>query len=105
MISVPIIAFLDPARISDDKIAVPIAAALPKRRDDTTQSQLNLLEEGRDEIQRNVQSYVDGNSWRMDPDKRRLTSSPSSEVNDATHRNLFDFLYTELFRSFFLGDV
>lgn len=81
VISVPIVALLDPARISDDKIDVPIAASLPKR-DDTMKDRLNLLEEERDEIRRNVQNFVDGNTRRIDPDK--LTSSRSSEVSDVT---------------------
>jgi len=75
-ISIPIIAFLDPAKISDNKIDVPIAAAL-SRQDMTLKNQ---LENGRDEIQRNVQNYVDESSWSMDPNNWRLNPS-SSEVN------------------------
>lgn len=78
-ISVPIIAFLDPAKISNDKINAPIAAALSKQ-DDTLESHLNVLGNERDEIQRNVQNYVDGNSWSVDPDNWRFTSYPP-EVN------------------------
>jgi len=62
-ISIPIIAFLDPTKISDNKIDVPIATAL-SRQDMTLKNQ---LENGRDEIQRNVQNYIDENSWSMDP--------------------------------------
>lgn len=74
-ISVPIIAFLDPAKISDDRIDVPIVTTLSK--DDALKNQ---LEKGRDEIQRNVQDYIDGNSWSVDPNNWRLTSS-HSKVN------------------------
>lgn len=75
-ISVPIIAFLDPAKISNDKIDMPIAAVL-SRQDGTLKNQ---LENGRDEIQRNVQNYVDESSWSVDPNNWRLSSAPS-QVN------------------------
>ncbi|XP_032682037.1 uncharacterized protein LOC116849220 isoform X1 [Odontomachus brunneus] len=75
-ISVPIIAFLDPTEISDDKIDVPIAATLSEI-DDTTSSRLDLLENNRDEIQRNVQDYIDSSTLSVDSDYWRLTSSPS----------------------------
>jgi len=55
---------------------VPIAAAL-SRQDMTLKNQ---LENGRDEIQRNVQNYVDESSWSMDPNNWRFNPSPS-EVN------------------------
>ncbi|XP_011704284.1 PREDICTED: uncharacterized protein LOC105459742 [Wasmannia auropunctata] len=81
-ISVPIIAFLDPAKISDDKIDVPIAAAL-SRQDETLKSQ---LENGRDEIQRNVQNYVDKSSWSVDPNNWQLNPSPSEmEVSSSPY--------------------
>ncbi|XP_011140437.1 uncharacterized protein LOC105183780 [Harpegnathos saltator] len=73
-ISVPIIALFDPAKISDDKVDVPIAAAL-SQADDISESRMDLLENERDEIQRNVQDYIDGNSWSVDPDYWRLMSS------------------------------
>lgn len=75
-ISVPIIAFLDPAKISNDKIDMPIAAVL-SRQDGT----LDHLENGRDEIQRNVQNYVD-ESWSIDPNNWRPISAPS-QVNQS----------------------
>lgn len=78
-ISVPIIAFLDPAKISDDKIDVPIAATI-SRPDDVSNSRLDLLENNREGIQRNVQDYIDGNSWSVDPEIWRFTSPPS-QVN------------------------
>ncbi|XP_070156311.1 uncharacterized protein [Polyergus mexicanus] len=71
-ISVPIIAFLDPAKITDDRIDVPIVTALS--RNDALKNQ---LKKGRDEIQRNVQDYIDENSWSVDPNNWRLTSSHS----------------------------
>ncbi|XP_077264422.1 uncharacterized protein LOC143898669 [Temnothorax americanus] len=71
-ISVPIIAFLDPAKISNEKINVPIAGVL-SRQDGMLKSQ---LENGRDEIQRNVQNYVDESSWSVDVNNWRLNSSP-----------------------------
>lgn len=74
VISVPIIAFLDPAKMSNDKIDVPIAAEL-SRQDGILKNQ---LENERDEIQRNVQNYIYDNSWR--PNNWRFNSS-SSEVN------------------------
>lgn len=76
VISVPIIAFFDPAKMSNDKIDAPIAAEL-SRQAGTLKSQ---LENGRDEIQRNVQNYVDESSWSVDPNNWQLNSSPS-EVN------------------------
>lgn len=69
-ISVPIIAFLDPTKISNDKIDVPIMTTL--LRDDALKNQ---LENERDEIQQNVQDYIDENSWSIDPNNWRLTSS------------------------------
>ncbi|KAL6422659.1 hypothetical protein ACFW04_010713 [Cataglyphis niger] len=69
-ISVPIIAFLDPAKVSDDRIDVPIVTTLS--RDDALKNQ---LEKKRDEIQRNVQDYIDENSWSVDPNWQ-LASSP-----------------------------
>lgn len=74
-ISVPIIAFLDPAKISDDRIDVPIATTLS--RDNALKNQ---VENGRDEIQRSVQDYIDGNSWSVNPNNWQLTSS-FSKVN------------------------
>ncbi|XP_050463277.1 uncharacterized protein LOC126857672 [Cataglyphis hispanica] len=70
-ISVPIIAFLDPAKVSDDRIDMPIVTTLS--RDDALKNQ---LEKERDEIQRNVQDYIDENSWSVDPNNWQLTSSP-----------------------------
>lgn len=70
-ISVPIIAFLDPTKISDDKIDVPIAAVIPG--ESTPENRLDLLENGRDKIQ----DYVDGNSWRMTLGNWRYTLPPS----------------------------
>ncbi|XP_014470135.1 PREDICTED: uncharacterized protein LOC106742059 [Dinoponera quadriceps] len=75
-ISVPIIAFLNSAKISNDKIEMPIAAAL-SQPDDASESRLELLKNGRDEIQQNVQDYIDRNSWSVDPDYWQLTSAPS----------------------------
>lgn len=69
-ISVPIIAFLDPAKISDDRIDVPIVTTLS--RDDALKNQ---FENGRDEIQRSVQDYIDGNSWSVNPNSWQLTST------------------------------
>lgn len=86
-ISVPIIAFLDPSKISDDKSDVPITAALPIR-DDFLKSQLNYLENERDDIQRDVENYADKTSWNVQPYNRRLFSAPS-EV-----RRLFAILKT-----------
>ncbi|RLU18663.1 hypothetical protein DMN91_009020 [Ooceraea biroi] len=74
-ISVPIIAFLDPSRISDDKINAPIAAALPRR--DGTPNQLDLSKNERNQIQRDVQDYIDGDSWGVDLDNWRRASPPS----------------------------
>ncbi|XP_012231790.2 uncharacterized protein [Linepithema humile] len=74
-ISVPIIAFLDPAKISNDNLNVPIAAAL-SQQDDTLKSHLNVLENERGKIQRHVQNYVDGNPWNVDSDNWRFTSYP-----------------------------
>lgn len=73
-ISVPIIAVLDPAKISD-RIDVPIMTTLS--RDDALKNQ---LENERDEIQGNVQDYIDENLWSVDPNNWRLTSS-LSKVN------------------------
>jgi len=73
-ISVPIVAVLDPAKISDDRIDVPI---MTLSRDDALKNQ---LENERDEIQGNVQDYIDENSWSVDPNNWRLTSS-LSKVN------------------------
>lgn len=81
--AVPIIAFLDPAKISDDKIDVPIAATLSEP-DGTLGSRLEMLENDRDEIQQNVQDYIDGSSLTVDPDYWGLASSPSQV-------NLFSF--------------
>lgn len=75
-ISIPIIAFLEPAKISDDKINVPIATVLPTQ-DEILNSQ---LENNRDEVQRNVQNYVDESSWSVDPNNWRPGLS-SSKVN------------------------
>lgn len=69
-ISVPIIAFLDPTKISNDKIDVSIMATLS--RDDALKNQ---LENERNEIQQNVQDYIDENSWSIDPNNWRFTSS------------------------------
>lgn len=74
-ISVPIIAFLDPAKISDDRIDLPIATTLS--RDNALKNQ---VENERDEIQRSVQDYIDGNSWSVNPNNWQLTSS-FSKVN------------------------
>ncbi|XP_029159952.1 uncharacterized protein LOC114931959 [Nylanderia fulva] len=70
-ISVPIIAFLDPAKISD-RIDVPIATTLS--RDDNLK---NRVEDERDEIQRSVQDYIDGNSWSVNPNNWQFASSLS----------------------------
>ncbi|XP_020294854.1 uncharacterized protein LOC109860279 isoform X2 [Pseudomyrmex gracilis] len=79
-ISIPIVAFLDPSKISDDKIDVPITAALPIR-DDFLKSQLNYLKNGRDDVQREVESYADKTSWNVQPTvNRRLFSAPSEGV-------------------------
>ncbi|XP_012528078.1 uncharacterized protein LOC105832033 [Monomorium pharaonis] len=80
-ISVPIIAFFDPAKISDDKIDVPIAAAL-SRQDEVLK---NHLENGRDVIQRNVQNYVDESSWTMNPNNWQLPSSSEMEVSSSLY--------------------
>ncbi|XP_011881054.1 PREDICTED: uncharacterized protein LOC105569309 [Vollenhovia emeryi] len=90
-ISVPIIAFLDPARISNDKIEnVPIAAVLSKQ-DGTLKNQ---LENGRDEIQRNVQNYVDESSWSVDPNNWQLSSSPSEmEVSSSLYEPTTQTMY------------
>ncbi|KYN28859.1 hypothetical protein ALC57_01823, partial [Trachymyrmex cornetzi] len=72
-ISVPIIAFLEPAKISDDKVDVPIAAVLPMQ-DEILKSQ---LENSHDEVQQNVQNYVDESSWSVDPNNWRLDLSSS----------------------------
>ncbi|XP_011629482.1 uncharacterized protein LOC105421972 isoform X2 [Pogonomyrmex barbatus] len=71
VISVPIIAFLDPAKISNDKIDVPIVAL---SQDETLKNQ---MENERDKIQRNIQNYVDTSSLSVDLDNWRLTSFPS----------------------------
>lgn len=97
-ISVPIIAFLDPAKISNDKIDVPIAAALSKMEQDRTLR--SQLENGRDEIQRNVQNYVDETSWSVNPNNWRLNSSPS-EVNQFF--TIFKIIFFTFF--IFLGNV
>ncbi|XP_018317941.1 uncharacterized protein [Mycetomoellerius zeteki] len=76
-ISIPIIAFLEPAKISDDKINVPIATVLPTQ-DEILNSQ---LENNRDEVQRNVQNYVDESSWSVDPNNWRPGLSSSKEVS------------------------
>ncbi|XP_018403478.1 PREDICTED: uncharacterized protein LOC108780319 isoform X1 [Cyphomyrmex costatus] len=81
-ISVPIIAFLEPAKISDDKIDMPIAAVLPTQ-DENLKSQ---FENSRDEIQRNVQNYVDDNSWNVDPNNWRFDlSSSEMEVSPSQY--------------------
>ena len=73
-ISIPIIAFLEPAKISDDKVDVPISAV--PMQDEILKTQ---LENSHDEVQQNVQNYVDErnmerpNNWRLD--------LSSSEVN------------------------
>ncbi|XP_011163466.2 uncharacterized protein LOC105198457 [Solenopsis invicta] len=74
-ISVPIIAFLDPVKISDDKIDMPIAAALSKEDENLK----NQLENRRDVIQQNVQNYVDEISWKNNPSNWRF-NPPSSEM-------------------------
>lgn len=74
-ISVPIIAFLDPAKISDDRIDIPIMTTLS--RDDALKNQ---LENERDEIQGNAQDYMNENSWSVNPNNWRLISS-LSKVN------------------------
>ncbi|KMQ95250.1 hypothetical protein RF55_4543 [Lasius niger] len=79
-ISVPIIAFLDPAKISDDRIDVPIATTLS--RDNALKNQ---VENGRDEIQRSVQDYIDGNSWSVNPNNWQLTSSFSKRQVSLLH--------------------
>ncbi|XP_011050416.1 PREDICTED: uncharacterized protein LOC105143663 [Acromyrmex echinatior] len=70
-ISVPIIAFLEPAKISDDKVDVPIAAILPM------QDEISKLKNSHDEVQQNVQNYDDESSWSVDPNNWRLDLSSS----------------------------
>lgn len=72
-ISVPIIAFLDSAEMSNDKIDMPIAAVLPIRDDTSMKDQLNLLEKRRDEIQSNIQRYTVGKPWSTDANNLRFT--------------------------------
>lgn len=98
-ISVPIVAVLDPAKISDDRIDVPI---MTLSRDDALKNQ---LENERDEIQGNVQDYIDENSWSVDPNNWRLTSS-LSKVNRFSlyfQENILCKAFSVLF--FFLENV
>ncbi|KAL0111909.1 hypothetical protein PUN28_013253 [Cardiocondyla obscurior] len=81
-ISVPIIAFLDPAKVSNDKIDVPIAAVLSKQ-DETLKSQ---LKNEHDQIQQNVQNYIEESSWSVNPNNWQLDPSPSKmEVSSSLY--------------------
>ncbi|XP_012059959.1 PREDICTED: uncharacterized protein LOC105623166 [Atta cephalotes] len=76
-ISIPIIAFLEPAKISDDKVDVPISAV--PMQDEILKTQ---LENSHDEVQQNIQNYVDErnvdpNNWRLDLSSSEMGVSPS----------------------------
>ncbi|KAI4502538.1 hypothetical protein M0802_002450 [Mischocyttarus mexicanus] len=83
-IPVPVVAVLDPSKEANDKIESSIVALLPNINPTTIDDKLNYLETNREEIQRDVQRYIDESSFSIDPEIWKRSIESDSEIGSSS---------------------